>query len=447
MTFPTAYGDTKRKEEAHGLFASCTATSSPLSRTPPLIRKLRSIPNCWARSFENLLASYNEETKTTARKQTGSFYTPRPIVEYMVDESLKAHLTGVLTKVGMSEKDAEIALEILFAYTEREHPFREREVAALLEAIHTSKILDPACGSGAFPMGMLQKLVYIIHKLDPENARWEQIQIDVAAKIPDPSARDAAIAAIERDFADNEDDYGRKLYLIENCLYGVDIQPIAIQISKLRFFISLICDQKTNRSKKENLGIRPLPNLETKFVAADTLIGLPETDQLALVDPRVHKIESEIESLYHRHFAIQRRDQKLAVQQKIKDLRKEFGKLLTESLGSSKEAQHIADWDAFDPQASSDFFDPHWMFGQSLTDGFDVVLGNPPFVFGGNTGISKENKKRYKQIYESGSGKINLFAIFIERGLQLLLPSGVLSYILPILYCESLLTRGFGTIS
>ena len=199
-------------------------------------------------------------------------------------------------------------LDILFAYTERAHPFNEKEVATLLDAIHKCKILDPACGSGAFPMGMLHKLVYIIHKLDPDNARWKQLQIDAAAKIPDFSSRDAAIAAIERDFADNEDDYGRKLYLIENCLYGVDIQPIAIQISKLRFFISLVCDQRTNRNKRENHGIRPLPNLETKFVAADTLIGLPEMDQLELLPVEFNQIEAEIEALYHRHFSVQRRD-------------------------------------------------------------------------------------------------------------------------------------------
>jgi type I restriction-modification system DNA methylase subunit len=427
-----AYGESNRRnEKVRGLLRILHSYKFTVVENTPIDQEIALDPELLGKVFENLLASYNEETKTTARKQTGSFYTPRPIVEYMVDESLKSHLAGVLTKSGMSEPDAETGLEILFAYTECEHPFREREVTALLEAIHTCKILDPACGSGAFPMGMLQKLVYIIHKLDPDNARWKQLQIDAAAKIPDSGARDAAIAAIERDFADNEDDYGRKLYLIENCLYGVDIQPIAIQISKLRFFISLVCDQKTNRSKKENLGIRPLPNLETKFVAADTLIGLPEIDYSLLVDPRIRKIESEIESLYHSHFAIQRRDQKLAVQRKIRDLRKELGKILAESLMAPKKAQHVADWDPFDPQVSSDFFDPHWMFGRSLKGGFDIVLGNPPFVFGGNTGISTENKQRYKEIYESGSGKINLFTIFIERGSQLLAPNGVLSYILP----------------
>src|SRR5690606_22506902 len=120
---------------------------------------------------------------------------------------------------------------------------------------HASKILDPACGSGAFPMGVLQKLVYIIHKLDPYNEKWKRLQVERASEIPDPSARDAAIAAVERDFEENEDDYGRKLYLIENCLYGVDIQPIAIQISKLRFFISLVADQRTNLDKSKNRGV------------------------------------------------------------------------------------------------------------------------------------------------------------------------------------------------
>ena len=213
-------------------------------------------------------------------------------------------------------------------------------------------------------MGALHKLVYILGKLDPDNDRWKQTQL---AKLDSAPMREE----LERAFADNNDDYGRKLYLIENCLYGVDIQPIAIQITKLRFFISLVCDQKTNRNKKDNHGIRPLPNLETKFVAADSLIGLPEMTQSLLVDPRVGLIEKEIESLYHSHFSIQRRDQKLAVQRKIKTLRQELAKLLAESLMSPAKSKHVAEWDPFDPQSCADFFDPHWMFGAALTEGFD----------------------------------------------------------------------------
>ena len=97
--------------------------------------------------------------------------------------------------------------------------------------------------------------------LDPRNEKWKERQLDrvrealaAAEKIEDAAIRERTlrdleqqIAAVDDAFARNELDYGRKLYLIENCLYGVDIQPIAIQITKLRFFISLVCDQKTNR--------------------------------------------------------------------------------------------------------------------------------------------------------------------------------------------------------
>src|SRR5690606_20054862 len=86
----------------------------------------------------------------------------------------------------------------------------------------------------------------------------------------------------------NTDDYGRKLFLIENCIYGIDIQPIAVQISKLRFFISLISDQRIDWNRpKENFGVRPMPNLETKFVAANTLIWLPKPQQLLIRNPKI----------------------------------------------------------------------------------------------------------------------------------------------------------------
>ena len=434
-----AYGDTKRKKErVRGLLHILSAYKFTIVENTPVDQEIALDPELLGKVFENLLASYNDETKTTARKQTGSFYTPRPIVEYMVDESLKAHLSAVLVTAGMSEEDSKVGLDLLFAYTERAHPFHERDVTTLLHAIHSCKILDPACGSGAFPMGMLHKLVYVIHKLDPDNARWKQIQIDAAGNIPDFSARDAAVAAIERDFTDNEDDYGRKLYLIESCLYGVDIQPIAIQISKLRFFISLVADQRTNRNKRENHGIRPLPNLETKFVSANTLIGLPE--QLALLPPRVHQIESEIESLYHRHFSVQRRDEKLALQKKIKGLREELGNVLAASLGSSKKAQLIAKWDPFNPQASSDFFDAHWMFGRSLKDGFDVVIANPPYIqLSKMEWAASAYISALKTRYGTAGGRANTFIFFIHLGMDLLKDGGAMSYIVP----NTLLTQDY----
>ncbi len=430
-----AYGDTKRKKEkVSGLIRILNRYKFTIVENTPIDQEIALDPELLGKVFENLLASYNEETRTTARKQTGSFYTPRPIVDYMVDESLKAHLTRALVeKAGMKEPDARAGLDLLFAYTEKEHAFTAPEVACLIAAIDALKILDPACGSGAFPMGVLHKLVYILGKLDPDNERWKQTQL---AKLDSAPMREE----LERAFADNNDDYGRKLYLIENCLYGMDIQPIAIQITKLRFFISLVCDQKTNRDKAKNHGIRPLPNLETKFVAANTLIGLPEMNQMELVDPRVYQIEAEIEALYHSHFSEQRRDRKLANQRKVKSLRQELGKLLAESLMAPKKAQHVAEWDPFDPQASADFFDPHWMFGISVAHGFDITIGNPPYVRADEQSEANQIQrqailasKQYETLWE----KWDLYVPFLERSYKLLRPSGISTMIVSDAFCHS----------
>lgn len=444
------YGDKKRKaEKVTGLISILNRYKFTIVENTPIDQEIALDPELLGKVFENLLASYNEETKTTARKQTGSFYTPRPIVDYMVDESLKAHLTRALVeKARMQEPDARAGLDLLFAYTEKEHAFTAAEVATLIAAIDALKILDPACGSGAFPMGVLHKLVYLLSKLDERNEKWRDIQvsrvqaaIEAAEKIDDATIRDSAIdglrkqiADIHAAFADNELDYGRKLYLIENCLYGVDIQPIAIQITKLRFFISLVCDQKINRNKKDNHGIRPLPNLETKFVAADTLIGLPLSDKDLFIESLIAPIEKEIEDAYHGHFTIQRRDQKLALQKKIKALRLKLAETLAGSLGSvnSAKAKHLAEWDPFDPQSTADFFDPHWMFGRSLKDGFDVVIGNPPYIDSENMSNTNPRLREYIQAtYSMTKGNWDIYIAFYEKGFKLLNENGVLTFITP----------------
>ena len=440
----------RRNSTVRGLLNILHAYNFTVEENTPVDEEIALDPELLGKVFENLLASYNEETKTTARKQTGSFYTPRAIVEFMVDESLKAHLYHPLIDLGRGDEEAKALLDSLLGYADEAIDFSEQETKALLESIHTCKILDPACGSGAFPMGMLQKLVHVVQKLDPDNFRWKQIQIDKASEIPDPSAQDAAIKAIKRDFEENGDDYGRKLYLIERCLYGTDIQPVAIQISKLRFFISLICDQNLNRSKAKNHGIRALPNLETKFVAADSLIKLPvETGDL-FEDARLKEIELELSRLYHSHFSLQRRDQKLSVQKKIKALREEMTEIISHSLGfvSSEKARLLAEWDPFNTQAVAGFFDPKWMFGQSLSKGFDMIIGNPPYLFLSGKGslvqkLVKEGKqqqaKTLKAYFDrltvslpsSSKGCRDYYKWFIDRGLDLIVSNGVLVYITP----------------
>ena len=440
------YGDNKRnKEKVRGLIHILNGYKFTIVENTPIEQEIALDPELLGQVFENLLASYNEETKTTARKQTGSFYTPRTIVDYMVDESLKAHLLQALTNgtSPASTDDAEATkhkLEELFGYNDQPNPFSEDQTDAIIRAIDNCKILDPACGSGAFPMGALQKLVYILGKLDPRDKLWEKRQltkvdrlIEAAQDIDDSTFREGAIADaeaqkkdIEDAFSKNELGYGRKLYLIENCLYGVDIQSIATQVSKLRFFISLIVDQKVDTSR-DNFGVRPLPNLESKFVTADTLIKIEkpkrqgELSELA----EVSDLQKELKRVRHDLFSAKTPRTKNKHRERDKELRSAIAEELKQNGWSSDAADKLAAWDPYDQNASASYFDPEWMFGLS---GFDVVIGNPPYIQ-----IQKfpkaQKDKWVAQNYQTYAATADIYCLFYERGSQLLNPDGHLSYI------------------
>ena len=431
------YGTKNKRYKVQGLIELLSHYKFTVAENTPIEEEVALDPELLGKVFENLLASYNPETKTTARKQTGSFNTPREIVDYMVDQSVKAYLKGVLVEVAlMSEDDAQAGLDLLFEYTEKEHLFNETETQVLIDAIDKCKIIDLACGSGAFPMGVLHKMVHILHKLDPKNKQWKQKQIDKVDKlideaqgITDTTAREQVIAGLEHNkqdiedaFGSNELDYGRKLYLIENCIYGVDIQPIAVQISKLRFFISLIIDQR-KQPGKENLGIRSLPNLETKFVAANTLIGLKKPKQMTIKNPEIDKLENDIKELRHKYFSARTRREKMDYQRRDKAIRQKIAELLINDGWGSATAQQIVQFDPYDQNASAPFFDPEWMFG--LTDGFDVVIGNPPYI--------KEDvyRKAFDGVRSSScyQGKMDLWYLFGAKAIDLLKVNGVVCFI------------------
>lgn len=421
-----AYGD-KAKEykdaAVKGLINILKSYKFTIAENTPLEEEVALDPELLGRVFENLLASYNPETKTTARKQTGSFYTPREIVNYMVDESLLAYLKQKLEDAGAKDKDE--GLRDLISYSENPNPFNAQETKLLITAIDNCKILDPACGSGAFPMGILHKLVHVLHKLDPKNALWKQKQVEKAQTQDDVTIRDQLISNIEEAFENNELDYGRKLYLIENCIYGVDIQPIATQISKLRFLISLIVDQKVN-AKKDNFGILPLPNLETKFVAANTLIGIEKPKvQITFASTEVEALEDQLKDVRHRLFSAKTPTTKRKLREEDKTLREKMVDLLVKSSWEHEAARQLAAWDPYDQSASSPFFDSEWMFG--VTAGFEIVIGNPPYYLVKNQGEKISLKARFKTLHF----KINLFACFIEQGLNITSKNGILCYINP----------------
>jgi len=424
------YGTRNKTYKSRGLINLLESFKFTVAENTPIEEEIALDPELLGKVFENLLASYNPETQTTARKQTGSFYTPREIVNYMVDESL---LEYIKQNVKNESDDFETRLRDLISYAETPNPFDEKESKALIEGINNCKILDPACGSGAYPMGILHKMVHLLQKLDPENKHWKTLQrqkaveeTESAFKIGDKDERGKRLAEINDVFENNASDYGRKLYLIENCIYGIDIQPIAVQISKLRFFISLIIDQN-KQATKENFGIRSLPNLETKFVAANTLIGLDKPAQTLLRNPQIEDKETKLKELRHKYFTANTRKEKLQYQKQDKKLRQEIAKMLESDGWQTAVAKQIVAFDPYDQNTFAPWFDPEWMFG--LTTGFDIVIGNPPYVQ--IKQIPEVDKPYYVRRFKFATGRFNLFYFFIEMTEKLTRKNGISTYIVP----------------
>ena len=408
-------------------------------------------PELLGKVFENLLAAVNPETRLTARKETGSYYTPRAVVDYMVDEALVAALAQKAAPADGDVAEWQTRLRALLDYAAAdaaaETRFTPTERATIVGAIAGLKALDPAVGSGAFPMGILHKLTLALRRLDSGNQLWKDLQIERASQraktafnIADQTKRDAELQEISETFERyRNSDFGRKLYLIQNSIYGVDVQPIAIQIAKLRFFISLTIEQEPDYapggdpgdpdSPGYNYGIRPLPNLETRFVAADTLRALEKPAKMTLGQTgEVQRLERELAANRERHFHANNRADKLACQNQYKQLRLELGEALRNGDFSAAAAEQVAAWDPFDQNADpAGWFDPEYMF--NVTDGFDIVIGNPPYIQ-----LQKEGGRlanRYQDAgYQTFARTGDIYQLFYERGCQLLTPArGLLAYI------------------
>ena len=391
----------------------------------PIEQEVALDPELLGRVFENLLAAYNPETGATARKQTGSYYTPRAIVDYMAEEALVATLSQ---KSNPTDSDAKLwderlhyLLDYAQVFDDANEWFDDAEKDGVVRAISELKILDPAAGSGAFPMGTLHKLTLALRRLDPDNNRWEKLQkeralqrTEVAFDTQDDPTRREELIEIDETFKRYRDsDFGRKLYLIQNSIFGVDIQPVACQIAKLRFFISLAIEQEPEQDA-ENFGIKPLPNLETRFIAANTLIGLKE--QRTLTSNKARDLEQELSDNREQHFHATTRQRKRACKIKDEELRTELATELKSMGTPADDAEKIAYWDPYDQSFTADWFDPEWMFG--LTEGFDVVIGNPPYVQ-----LQKDNG-RLGHLYEpcnfdSFIRTGDIYCLFYEKANQL----------------------------
>lgn len=478
----TAYGTKNKIYKVRGLLDILLSYNFTIDENELDDQEVALDPELLGRVFENLLASFNPETSTTARKATGSYYTPREIVDYMVTESLKRYFKTHLADVPNLEEK----LEKLFSRDNQESSFEKEESEKIASLIESLRIVDPAVGSGAFLMGALNKLVFILSKIDPQNLFWKKAQINaVKQNVTDPVVKQKLIDQIEKQFQEKNIDYGRKLFLIQKCIYGVDIQQIAVEIARLRFFISLLVDERIDKDK-ENWGIESLPNLDFKLMQGNSLIseflgvnfdeekikdrgGFNFEDKTAPLikefeqkksefqsEPdrnRKEVLKQEVDNLIIKIFETKLKKQRSDYFNRLQEIERKYSVLPNEKQRNdlmAKEKEELYKRTGFNLETierqlreytsglkTKPFFFWKLYFAEVFQEpgGFDVVIANPPYISFGLRGAVKNNtdflnlvRKNYPN---SAEYKLSIYALFIDRGIQLLRKHGMLCYITP----------------
>lgn len=351
-------------------------------------------PEMLGRIFENLLAEVNEETGEQARKAKGAFYTPRLVVDFMCKESLKGYLKSCIEQDDYLER----RLYQLIDATDREFqdqdhnwrrdlkPYKEKLITALDEL----RVLDPACGSGAFPIGMMQLLVKVYGRLE---ARFDQ--------------------------------HKAKLSIIEKNLFGVDIEPMAVEISRLRAWLALVVDEESNVKS-----VKPLPNLDFKFVCANSLLFLDESTQASLFED--HELDNKLQEIREQYFSTQSPKKKRKLKEKYSGL----VDVEVSLFGETKRTSQLKSFRPFEADSVATFFDANQMFG---VGDFHIVIGNPPYV-----NVEKIDKTIKAEIskYKTAFQKYDLYVLFYERSMGLLAENGVISFITS----NKFLSQGYGKV-
>ena len=329
-------------------------------------------PEMLGRIFENLLED---------NKDKGAFYTPKEIVSYMCRESLIAYL-----QTGIEDEPTKEAIR-QFVTTHQVQEHLPENTDQLLKDV---KICDPAIGSGAFPMGLLKELFLCRTAL-------EGISQHQAAEI--------------------------KKHIIQQNVYGVDIERGAVDIARLRFWLSLIVDEETPQA---------LPNLDFKIMQGNSLLEqykgvdlstttekkADDTGMLTFFDDMIDVYRKELRDMLVQYFDCTDHIEKQSLRIRI-----------IENVKQQLRDQHInVDFGDLDLSGNDQFFLWHtWFHDVFSKGGFDIVIGNPPYVL-----ISKELfRKVYEKNFQYQEGKIDLYCLFIEKGINLCCQKGVMSYITP----------------
>lgn len=471
------YGTKNKRYKVKGLINILSSYNFTIDENVPDDQEVALDPELLGKVFENLLASYNPETATTARKATGSYNTPREIVDYMVMQSLKEYLKSHLPNI----RNLDSRLDKLFSKTGEGNPFDIADTMSIVSLIDNIRIVDPAVGSGAFPMGILNKLVFILSKLDPHNEIWKRTQIKaIEESVPDPRIKEKIIEQVVQQFAEKDFNYGRKLYLIQKCIYGVDIQQIAVEIAKLRFFIALLVDERIDKDK-DNWGIQPLPNLEFKLMQGNSLISefmgididvdttsstggqlfKDELDDLINQfqkkkndfqnEPnrqKKKKLKDEVDNCIIRMFEEKLKRQKSEYFTDLRNIEERYStvpdikkreelitadkEILYEKTGFNLEKIEKELHEFTSGQKVKNFFAWKLYFAEVFHEkgGFDVVIANPPYV--GHKGGKKEFFRKMKETplgKRFNNERMDLFYYFFHLALDITKRNGEIAFI------------------
>jgi hypothetical protein len=379
LTFPEGFFERLYEHFSHYNFTTDEST--------PEYEQVAIDPEMLGRVFESLLATQIDETGEQARKAKGAFYTPREIVSYMCKETTRTYLKSQFESDVVLKK----AVDLLLDTNERDWaasgtnairdaiPLSKRP--EMLNVIRKMTVIDPACGSGAFPMGMVSLLMRLHERLEPGLNKHQA-----------------------------------KLSILQRNIFGVDIEPMAVEISRLRAWLSIIVE------KDESQKVEPLPNLDFKFVCANTLIPLESGEQnLGLFSD--FSLGDQLAVIRDKYFVATDVAAK-------KQLRDEYSNLTTTNDDGFDDprTQQVKSFKPFSYEHPAKFFDSETMFG--ISGGFDLVVGNPPYKDYRKIDPGTKAVIRYYKL-ASHSNMVNLYTYFFELGLNLLGANGVLGYISP----------------
>lgn len=342
-------------------------------------------PEMLGKIFENLLED---------NKDKGAFYTPKEIVRYMCQESLIAYLE---TNTSIAKDKIR---QFVLSPEEGVKDIPENKKPKLLTALENVKICDPAIGSGAFPMGLLNELLHCREVLSGDHCDRAEI----------------------------------KKSIIQNNIYGVDIEKGAVDIARLRFWLSIVVDEETPS---------PLPNLDYKIMQGNSLIesfmGVDlskltyekeykkDKGEISLFDNEKNRLQKTVSHLLFSYYCCSDHDRKITLQQEISDT-------INKQLEAQAYDSTILDkLKIINLAENSNFFLWHtWfsdVFNRDDKEGFDIVIGNPPYVSAVNMARTNEEKLLYKQSYPEATGAYDMYVLFLLLGAKL--SSNIYCWIIP----------------